>query len=377
MRKQSRKNTLKVLMVNRANSLEVPGGDTVQALKTKEALERQGIEVIFKNTDELSIFDQDIDIAHLFNIQTAEESWEACERIKSNGLKLALSPIYWEDLPLHFWYAMGYKWRLIKKLFGYQIGFRIYANWQKYHYTKQNKWRLQRSLLLASDGILPNAIAEASILIQNFHLPETITKKIQIVPNAIDRSLFEKGLLISDFPLPFDWNNGYLLTVGRISPEKNTLNYLQSMINTSIPMVFVGQFTNLAPEYVAACLNIAKKRGNVYFIEWMSHEKLPSLYANATAHVLPSWRETPGLASLEAAASGCRVVSTSIGSAYEYFGDEAWYCHPANKKSIKRAVTTALNSPVPLNLHTKMVNRFNWDITAQKTLSAYFSILGW
>jgi glycosyltransferase involved in cell wall biosynthesis len=107
----------------------------------------------------------------------------------------------------------------------------------------------------------------------------------------------------------------------------------------------------------------------------LDHDQLPELYALAELHILPSWRETPGLASLEAAAAGCRVVSTTIGSAREYFGAEAGYCHPADQRSIREAVAASLQGPRPENLRRRVLDEYNWDAAAAATFSAYQAAL--
>ena len=123
------------------------------------------------------------------------------------------------------------------------------------------------------------------------------------------------------------------------------------------------------------CSDIAKKRGNVYFLGPKSAEDLAGIYALASVHVLPSWRETPGLVSLEAAAAGCRVVSTSIGSAREYLGNDACYCDPKDRDSIRRAVLDALNSPPSSQLRIRVLEQYTWEAAARTTLEVYRQVL--
>jgi len=124
---------------------------------------------------------------------------------------------------------------------------------------------------------------------------------------------------------------------GRLDWEsKNQLGLIRGLVDFPGKIVLIGQPSPQESKYYLACQEEASKRGNVVFIGHLPHEELPPIYQAAGVHVLPSWRETPGLASLEAAAAGCKVVSTSIGSAKEYFGEAAWYCHPMNLLSIKK-----------------------------------------
>ena len=95
------------------------------------------------------------------------------------------------------------------------------------------------------------------------------------------------------------------------------------------------------------------------------------LYRSALVHCCPSWYETPGLASLEALACGCRIVTTSLGSAREYFGAHALYCEPNDVKSIATSVSQALGAAPAPRVAADFRDRYNWLAAAEQTLKAY------
>jgi len=236
-------------------------------------------------------------------------------------------------------------------------------------------WRIQRQLLLAADIVLPNSYLETKQIVKDFRLtPGDL--RVAVVPNAIDRDLFEKAAVASlDAGAALNGIKGFVLEVGRLSPEKNCLALIEALWKVDVPIVFVGKASPYAPEYATACHQRGQQRGNVHFLDWVPHEQLPGIYALAAVHALPSWRETPGLVSLEAAAAGCRIVSTSIGSAYEYFGDDAWYCHPADRNSIRKAVEQALRARPSADLRQRVLRDYTWDKAAEATLAAYRSVV--
>jgi glycosyltransferase involved in cell wall biosynthesis len=166
-----------------------------------------------------------------------------------------------------------------------------------------------------------------------------------------------------------------VLEVGAISPVKNQLGVIEALYNLPVPLVFIGQPAAAMPEYAEMCKARGAERGNVIFIDRIPHEELPGIYALAAVHVLPSWRETPGLASLEAAAAGCRVVTTSIGSTYDYFGDLAWYCYPDDLISIRTAVESALQTSQTTALREHVLTEFTWQRAAEATLASYQTAL--
>jgi glycosyltransferase involved in cell wall biosynthesis len=81
--------------------------------------------------------------------------------------------------------------------------------------------------------------------------------------------------------------------------------------------------------------------------------------------------ETTGLVSLEAALSGCAVVTTEMGYAREYLEDMAWYCDPYDLESIRTAVLNALDAPPQRDLRQRILDRYTWEHTASATAAAY------
>jgi glycosyltransferase involved in cell wall biosynthesis len=362
-------------MINRSDAYKVSGGDVIQLEKTASSVAEFGVHVTTRLVNQLEDDDGGYDLVHVFNIQSAKESQQAVEWAHARGLPVALSPIYWDPLPAWFGDNDSLRpfWRVVKRLLGYHLGLQIYSGWQRGRSTTQGQ--VQRELLLDADVVLPNSHAEARVLAHDFGLPEQWSQSVLIVPNAIDGLLFCEEARHPSAILDTVGRQEYVLEVGRVSPEKNNLGLLEALWDVDVPIVFVGQPSPYHADYVAACQTRALERGNVHFIHWMPHDELPAVYRSASVHVLPSWRETPGLVSLEAAAAGCRVVSTTIGSAYEYFGELASYCHPASKRSIRRAVLAALKTPRTGLLQQHVLSNFTWNKAAQKTLVAYKLVL--
>lgn len=362
---------IRVLMINRADARDVSGGDVVQLEKTRNKLQEHGLIIDVRLTDELD-GSWDYDLVHIFNIQAPGEAWQACQVAKSKGVPVALSPIYWNFTESWYWTNPRLKpiWRMLRQVLG-RHGYSIYAQWQHMRSQVSETWRIQRQLLLAADIVLPNSYLEAKQIVKDFRLT-TGDLRLVVVPNAIDRNLFDKETVASlNVESVLKGIEGFVLEVGRLSPEKNCLALIEALYEVDVPIVFVGKASPYSTEYATACRQRGQQRGNVHFLDWVPHEQLPGIYALAAVHALPSWRETPGLVSLEAAAAGCRIVSTSIGSAYEYFGDDAWYCHPADRNSIRKAVEQALRAKPSAGLRQRVLRDYTWDKAAEATITAY------
>jgi glycosyltransferase involved in cell wall biosynthesis len=131
----------------------------------------------------------------------------------------------------------------------------------------------------------------------------------------------------------------------------------------------VGRPGVYAGGYFRRCQRVG--RDHVRFIDRLDHSALLPVYRQASAFVNASWYETPGLANLEAAACGCRLVVTDRGCTKEYFGEYATYCDPADAGSIADAIADALRRPHDPIAQAAHVARFSWERTAAETLAAY------
>ena len=364
---------MRVVLINgREDSLRNPGGDTVQLDKTKAALENLGVETLSRHLDELENLPS-CDVAHLFNIQMPDTAWIAFKTLQGKGIPTVLSPIYWDLLA--YWYDMAIKerkrWRMLASRFGKPVVRRLYTNWQRLKYPAKTLWRLRRRLLQQAQRILPNSQSEADLLKWEFVLHGDFQRRVDVVPNGIDTDLYRHLPAPSQAFFQKYGVRDFVLEVGMIYPVKNQLGLIDAAFDLPVSLVFLGQIHPAFQAYGEACKARGEQRGQVIFIDRLPHDELPGIYALAAVHALPSWRETPGLVSLEAAAAGCRVVTTSIGSAKDYFGEMAWYCEPDDLSSIRKAVECALQSPASPGLRQRVMEEFNWQRAGEATLAAY------
>ena len=62
---------MKVLFQTRTNLFDAPGGDMVQMLKTKEFLEKRGVQIDISLDFEPNL--EDYDLVHLFNLMEPQD----------------------------------------------------------------------------------------------------------------------------------------------------------------------------------------------------------------------------------------------------------------------------------------------------------------
>jgi len=366
---------LRVLMQSRVTLFSVPGGDTIQILKTKEYLEKLGVEsdISLELEPDLAGYD----IVHLFNLMRPQEVYLQAQNAKRQGKPVILSPIYGlytdyernaRPLPYRF-----LAWLLTPSQIEYLKIFARAVKNQEYHKGTKMVLRYGYSALLKKivrlcDLLLPNSYSEMKRIQSDLGALET---PFVVVPNAADAHLFDPTRV--KLTGKYDHLQDCVLCVARIEGRKNQLNLVKAVEGAPYKLVLVGQPAPNHRGYADAIRRSAPS--NTYFIWQVPHEELPELYYRAKVHVLPSWMESTGLSSLEAGLMCCNVVITDKGDTREYFGDYAYYCEPGSVKSIREAIDRAWRAPVNPVLQQHILENFTWEKTAELTLVAYKTVL--
>lgn len=329
---------MKVLFYTRKNLYENPAGDTSIIRALKEHLRRLEIKVDICTDNRVSL--NSYDLIHLFNAARATELYDFIKILSTENKAVVLTPIYW-DLSNY-----------LKQI-----------NQQEKLDAWRNGERKRRYIFEHIDLAIPHSKSEADMIRENY----SYSKPCQIIPYGT-RHIKQEAFGYIKNKYGFEH---YVLCVGRICPQKNQLSLIRALKNDEIPIVFVGNIND--ETYYKACIGEAKQ--NTVFIDKMQNHQLDNLYQHAHVHILPSWVEYPGLASLEAGAAGCNVVSTEIGSAKEIFGDMIGYCHPSSLESIRTSILKALTMPKRDLLQKYILEHYTWDKYANILQSQYKNLL--
>jgi glycosyltransferase involved in cell wall biosynthesis len=356
------------------------GGDTVQLLRTKERLERShGIrgDIV---TDESRLSKTRYDLCHVFNLQSLSKTVRFVDRARRHGLKVALSTIYWD-----FGYSKAYESLVRLGHFGISESrirwmMRIKKaeaglfNRKSYFSTA---YRSQiGGILRQCDALLPNSGEELGILSRVAGIPlDELRPRSSVVFNAADpEGTVDGGAEAEPFPGTEGIRGKYVLQVGRIEPCKNQYSLIRSLFDDrDIPIVIVGN-PQADPRYFAGVKALAERRGNVRFFGHLPQESLPRLYRNAAVHALPSLRESPGLASLEALSNGCKaVVSEKRFCPVEtYFQNSVTTVNPLNVRSIHEGILREIGADRDrLGIKNRILGDFTWEKAARQTRTAY------
>lgn len=360
---------MRVLLANtRVGWMTEWGGDTTQVIETANGLRRLGIDVDVAETLPASM--RGIDLLHVFNLQTARSGMPWCDLAQREHVPIALSTIWW-DMRYCSDHGRRYRYhnsRLVRLAAGVcpsavDVMSRLRPR------LNGDRAAMVR-LLGVADVVLPNSYAEAEIVVLQFGMPQ-MRGRTWVVPNAFSSSVNTRTGLHT---LPDDMSGRCVMEVASISYVKGQLFLLEALLDKPlIPLVFVGR--SVDQYYARVCRQLAEKRGNVLFVGEVPHGDILDYVQQARVHALPSLRESPGLASLEAAGLGIPVVVSVHCPVGEYFGDMAHVCDPTNIASVRQAVLQACDAPAPIELQTRLSQHNRWAMASRATLDAYVWLL--
>jgi len=369
---------MKVLFQSRSNLYSAPGGDTTQIEKTKEYLEKLGVQVDISIELEPNI--ADYDLIHLFNLMDPQELYVQIAHAKRHNKKVALSTIYGLYTEFERKARGGVAQKAANILSPYAINYiKTFLRHLKdgrmnkgvYYMLFNGYYRMAKKVTDHVDVFLPNSYSEMKRVEKEYKLQNY---KYVVVPNAVDVNLFDAEKDdIDNVENELIKYKDCVLCVARIEGRKSTLNLIRAVGNR-YPLVLIGNETK---NDLAFIRKIHEEAGpNVYFLGPIRHDELPKYYKMAKVHALVSWMETPGLSSLEAAAMGINIVITEKGDTRDYFEDYAFYCQPDNVDSIRTAIDKAYNAPFDPRLKQKIQDEYTWELTAKKTFEGYELALG-
>jgi glycosyltransferase involved in cell wall biosynthesis len=357
---------MKIAFITRSTLYEVPGGDTVQVTQLAKHLKKSGtVADIFLTNHRVDY--SGYDLFYFANIIRPSDILFHISKLKKPFI---VSPILIDYSEYDRQYRKGISGIIFRKFRRNTNEYiKTLLRWIKGNDSLRSKkyiWQGQqksiREILNKAAALLPGTESEYKTLMDQYG----IEKKYTVVPNGIDPSLFH-----ADEHTMKD--NKLVLCAARIEGIKNQLNLIKALNNTRYTLILIGSPAPNQKEYYEECRKIAAK--NIFFYNHVPQEVLTGYYKAAKVHALPSWFETCGLSSLEAAAMGCNIAITDKGYTRDYFGNDAFYCNPESPESIFSAVDKAARSASSKKLQERVITNYTWQKAATITLETCKNII--
>ncbi|RYE23172.1 MAG: glycosyltransferase family 1 protein [Sphingobacteriales bacterium] len=357
---------MKVAYISRSTLYTSAGGDTTQLDETAANLREMGVEVDVYLSHEQIDYNK-YDLLHFFNIIRPADILKHARLSRKPYL---ISTIFVEYGNVQEKLS-GLKGLVQKLVSDERLEYiKAIARWVKNGERIVSKEYLllghRKAILKAANGasmLLPNSESEYKRLVKKY----AITTPYRVVPNGIDIKMTGK-----QYPANEKYKDA-VLCMGRVETRKNQLRLIKALNNTMYRLFLYGKASPNNMAYYEACKTAAA--GNVHMDGWIAGDDLYTAYSNAKVHVLPSYFETTGLSSLEAAVMGCNIVVTNKGDTRDYFKDDAWYCDPDSERSIKEAVDAAYAAPYNEAFKQRILKDYTWKRAAEETLAAYKQVL--
>ncbi|HEY4441003.1 MAG TPA: glycosyltransferase family 4 protein [Candidatus Elarobacter sp.] len=353
---------MRALLIVRADAAAKPGGDVVHAENAARALRDMRFDVTVVASDAPDA--RGYDVAHIFGIFEPQRAAAQIAAVRAAGVPLVLSPI-WLDLRTYFAMAPEVERALaesnparVERRLARAREREAELSWRGRAATAADRrLAVQRSLLLSAEVVLPASEIEAFLYGERLKVTRV---RYVVAPLGVDDDAFAEDRPATRIGV---------LCAGRIESKKNQAALLYALRDVDVEVTLLGRAYD--PDYLALCKRWATPKTR--FVEHVSHAEVLRLMARAAVHAHPSWLESPGLSSLEAAATGARIVVGDRGSEREYFGPHVDYADPADPESIRSAVVHALESP-PRDRGDALdrrLGRFTWENHAVATIDAY------
>lgn len=248
------------------------------------------------------------------------------------------------------------------------------------------KWSgAARRVLSAAEWLGPR-VPDETIVVSHaleVHFRQQHNRAVTCVPNGVTPVAHRPPRRIVK---RFGLAPGYVLYVGRLSPEKAPDLLLRAYrhVSGNRPLVVAGG-SSLSDEYVDALRQAAAADRRVRMLGYVYGEELAELYSNAGVFVLPSLSEGLPLTLLEAASYATPVVASRIPANEEVLSPVG--IGPGRRlftSGSDEALAAALNSALgdlPREregaecLRSSVLRRYDWDRSAEMTEEVYLRSL--
>jgi glycosyltransferase involved in cell wall biosynthesis len=170
-------------------------------------------------------------------------------------------------------------------------------------------------------------------------------------------------------------NDGYLLFLGRMSPDKGAHHAAALARETGLPLILAGKMHDLQERQHFEANVAPLLGGNIEYVGEVSHDEKVRLLQNARATVFPiQWPEPFGLVMVESMACGTPVVATRQGAVPEVIEQGRSGIIVDSPAELAEAVKQAITLD-PNECRASAVERFSPERMVDDYVAAYRRML--
>ena len=205
---------------------------------------------------------------------------------------------------------------------------------------------------------------------------------IHVVPNGINTTKFDGKVRDWDFRRNYASDNEKIIFfAGRIVYEKG----IQVLLDAAPKILQNYNDVKFVIAGRGPCLDDLKAQAErlgisnrVYFTGYLNDVQITKMYKAIDVAVFPSLYEPFGIVALEGMLAGAATVVSDIGGLNEIVshGIDGLKSYAGNANSLADSILEALFNPdlckqIAKNAHEKVVENYNWETIAKKTMDVY------
>ncbi len=182
------------------------------------------------------------------------------------------------------------------------------------------------------------------------------------------------AIAMDAYPFHAD-NDGYLLFLGRMSPDKGAHHAVALARETGLPMILAGKMQDVEERHHFEAHVKPFLGGNIEYVGEVSHDEKVRLLQHARATVFPiQWPEPFGLVMVESMACGTPVVATRQGAVPEVIEQGRSGIIVDSPEELAEAVAQAVTLD-PAECRASAIERFSADRMVDDYVAAYQRLL--
>lgn len=249
-------------------------------------------------------------------------------------------------------------------------------------------WGLQRLRNLVLRRVLLKSMANADLTIFISNHARSLIEQLAHIPNPVTIPHgISNAFRVSGAQRPQEAPKGkYLLYVSRFDLYKHHMEVvrafhaLPSHLTEGVSLVLLGESDMPQAAVVRELIGQLQLSNKILIGGAVPYESLPAWYAHAQAVLFASSCENCPNILLESMASGRPVLSSNVMPMPEFGGKGIAYFSPFESAEISAALARVLGDAEYAaqvgGAALQMSKRYDWDITAQETLSAILALHG-
>ncbi len=354
---------MNIALITRWDHEAAPGGDIDQTRAIGDALRKQGHAASLVNEGQLD--PRGFDLAILFNLTRPEDAWRQAKTCLNAGVPYAVFPVYWDHeatIPPEAYLNPRLR-RAVRALpAALRDGLVSLRHRLSDRKASAYKPALPLPWLYARRRLNVFTLVHAKCICVMSDMEIAHLRRVFPEIRAQPRFCLAPNGIWSD-ALP-DLNHANrvrrVVSAGAFGPRKNQLNLIRAARGLDAEVLLLGYASAGEKAYEARMKREAP--ANVRFIERQDRAAYLDILNASQVYAQPSYFELPGIAALEGAALGCRMVLVDAGSVRDYFKDDAHYIDPGRPDSIRAGLRHALAEPVPHPcLPQRIRTQYNWE----------------